>query len=316
MAAADELAQKYIQRYEMNEPEAIGGDDMQSMAPNSAVVIRAKDVRDHRKQKSRFRWSAQDKERFTEILDRVASLNADLYSLVRIDNTQVLANAVSSYLLPQLKDAMSLAVLQSHDVSVDPLLILSAKLKLLQVEGVPAADKEALWIAKDRLFIPDHSLQKRQVRLCGYLEQAGQLGIRAWMEWKHIPSSLTDDEKAELRDQTQALAACLLTARAKEFCIPPFLGMLTEPTGQARSTSDTYDFVFGWPLETYDTARKPQTLLKLFDSYPMPTLNDRFILAYKLASALSFLHASKWLHKSFRSDNIIFFSRNATEDLP
>jgi serine/threonine protein kinase len=53
----------------------------------------------------------------------------------------------------------------------------------------------------------------------------------------------------------------------------------------------------------------PKSLVDLFSEYQdfPPLLNERFELARKLASALSLMHASRWLHKGFRSDNIVFF---------
>ena len=42
-----------------------------------------------------------------------------------------------------------------------------------------------------------------------------------------------------------------------------------------------------------------------------PALGEKFKLASTLAIALDLLHSSEWLHKSLRSDNILFFQHRA-----
>jgi serine/threonine protein kinase len=51
------------------------------------------------------------------------------------------------------------------------------------------------------------------------------------------------------------------------------------------------------------------TLLDIISNFKAtpPLLGDKFKLAYTLASSMALLHASNWLHKSFRGDNILFF---------
>ena len=45
----------------------------------------------------------------------------------------------------------------------------------------------------------------------------------------------------------------------------------------------------------------------------MSLFNDQFSLGYTLASALSLFHACKWIHKGFRSDNILFFAKESED---
>ena len=102
-------------------------------------------LRDARAQTSKFLWATKDKAKFLEIVSRLESLNNDLYSLVRSDNTEALANALSSYLLPRLQSSLSLVALQQADTTLDPLLVLSARLKQLQNDPLrDVADKARL----------------------------------------------------------------------------------------------------------------------------------------------------------------------------
>ncbi|KAH7240270.1 uncharacterized protein BKA55DRAFT_577243 [Fusarium redolens] len=61
---------------------------------------------------------------------------------------------------------------------------------------------------------------------------------------------------------------------------------------------------------------KYTTLAQILDSYKgqPPSLDDRFILARKLCAAVAQLHTVGWVHKSIRSDNILFFN-TTSEDL-
>ena len=56
-------------------------------------------------------------------------------------------------------------------------------------------------------------------------------------------------------------------------------------------------------------ASSPQfsNLHSLLQTHKMPDLEERFLLARQLAMALSQFHAVGWVHKSFRSNNILFF---------
>lgn len=51
-------------------------------------------------------------------------------------------------------------------------------------------------------------------------------------------------------------------------------------------------------------------LHSLLQTHKMPDLEERFLLARQLAMALSQFHAVGWVHKSFRSNNILFFPPN------
>ena len=76
-----------------------------------------------------------------------------------------------------------------------------------------------------------------------------------------------------------------------------------------------HGLVYTWPSESFNESERPKTLLELIsvNDSTMPLLNDRFELTYALASALSLFHASKWIHKGFRSDNILFFTKDSED---
>ena len=132
MRATHELAEKYVGRYDMESLPGASFNSGGSLGANSILVHDIKTARESKHQKSRLKWGLKDKANFSELVNRMQSLNTELYNLVHVDSTASLASALSTYLLPQLKDALSLVALQQKDLSFDPLLALSARLKQLQ----------------------------------------------------------------------------------------------------------------------------------------------------------------------------------------
>lgn len=318
MRAAHELATKYVNRYDMDDstvaPHEIDG----SLTLGSGAVTNMKILRDARAQKSKFLWATKDKAKFLEIVSRLESLNNDLYSLVRSDNTETLANALSSYLLPRFQSSLSLVALQQADTTLDPLLVLSARLKQLQNDPLgDVADKaRLLTLGKD--FTPDQD-DSHGPRTFGTIElpEHERIPRPSWVEWKSVKMDAEDDNAKEIILRIKALATLLSAPKPTEFRIPPCVGLLVrdpKQTATVNSFVENFGFLYEWPAGTYDPTINPSTLLDMISSEKaeMPLLNQRFALAYSLASAMSMIHAIGWLHKAFRSDNILFFSQNGT----
>ncbi|KAL8939513.1 MAG: hypothetical protein Q9216_003319 [Gyalolechia sp. 2 TL-2023] len=106
---------------------------------------------------------------------------------------------------------------------------------------------------------------------------------------------------------------------------PTYLGSLklrgwTEDTRRARIA-----LVYEIPLPDLDPSLDRSRRLKVFtllsflhhgadtDSTNMPSLEDRFRLAFNLASSLLHLHAKKLFHRNINSRNIVFFINHDTE---
>ena len=313
LRAVHDLAAKYLDRYDMDQVTATGPNIDGSMALGGSAVTNMKVYRDAREQRSRFLWATSHKTKFTEIVLRMKSLNEDLYDLVRTDNTEALANALSSYLLPKLQNSLSLVALQQSDTTLDPLLVLSARIKQLQNDplGEVAGRAKILTIGDD--FTPEiiQSVNKRTFGSSKPNNDAGSMQP-SWVEWKTIDSDNTNEKQLTLR--IKALATVLAAPKPKEFRIPPYAGLLDSSesaTPSPEGSGKHIGFVYRWPENSYD-ADMPMTLLDLIKSAEsdMPLLDERFALAYSLASAISMFHATGWLHKAFRSDNILFFLKN------
>ncbi|KAL5313094.1 hypothetical protein ACEPPN_019521 [Leptodophora sp. 'Broadleaf-Isolate-01'] len=308
LRATHELAEKYIGRYDMEEPTP-RGDETVSF---STLATNIKELRDLKKQKSRFRWATTDKQKFTDLIERMSSLNADLVTLVHTDSTQYLANALSFYLLPQLKDMLSLAALQHNDMAADPLVKLSARLKQLQTSPIEEVANCAAYLNLED-FESLGTMQSSN-RSYGFLKTTGELGVAAWIEWKVVGSDIASEEHEKICLRIQALGSLLSTAQGAEFRIPPYAGLVEDKQvrDESASKNQKFGFVFTWPSPSPARGSRPKSLLELFETQ-QPPLEHRFEMSYKLASSLSLLHVSKWLHKGFRSDNILFFEREDGE---
>lgn len=68
----------------------------------------------------------------------------------------------------------------------------------------------------------------------------------------------------------------------------------------------------GFPIEDMNIRKPRATLFKLRDD-PVPALGLRFDLARKLVQSVSFLHASGWLHKNIRTDELYIFPKSGLE---
>jgi hypothetical protein len=307
MMAVHEYAQKFVQRYDMHEPTipqtAVGST---ATGISSNIIMKMKEARDLHDQKKRFIWGTKDKEKFSAIINRMKSLNADLRDLVRSNSTQSLAAALSASLIPQLKDTLSLVALQETD-TVDPLLKLSARLKQLQNDSEEQKDFDIPCYSIEKNFTLSASASDTK-RPTGYFQKEDGIDKHVWIEWRIVPNDLKQADQDAITTRIRALSAMLSAARAPEFHIPPCEG-LVEDTRLAANAAKKFGFIFTSPPSMSMDSTGPKSMLDLFKIYEAcpPLLNERFELAYKLASAMSLMHASKWIHKGFRSDNILFF---------
>lgn len=70
--------------------------------------------------------------------------------------------------------------------------------------------------------------------------------------------------------------------------------------------SARYGFVFSYPEESDSKMVSLKELMDNPSPKTLPTLEDRYQVAYSLGLSLATLHASGWLHKSIRSHNVLF----------
>ena len=125
------------------------------------------------------------------------------------------------------------------------------------------------------------------------------------LEWKQYGNS--DDENAQ-ETRTRNLASMLqrLTA-ADGLCIPQCLGYTADHQNYRTC------LIFKYPVGE-GAGEPPETLHRLLSSKGVPPLGDRFRLALNLATSLSALHTSGWLHKQLSSHNVLLFPQCTASD--
>ena len=306
MLATHHQAKKFLARYETPElaqSKNLLTDDHIGM--NSSFVAKIKEARDAHGQNSRFRWAAQDKRKFLEIVEQIGALNADLRDLVRGKNNQALAAAISSSLLPQITDTLSLVALQQTE-HIDPLVKLSAKLKELQYASESGTGAVAT-IPDYQPFFDEQKAHRKAQFWIGRLRRQNIPQIPAWVEWKIIPKQLNDDDRKTVLASIGGLSSMLSIAKDSEFHTPT-CQKLVEDTSHPAGEGRKLGFIFTPPANQTMPDTGPRSLLELFAEFEScpPLLNERFQLAYNLALAMSLMHASRWIHKGFRSENILF----------
>ena len=127
-----------------------------------------------------------------------------------------------------------------------------------------------------------------------------------WIEWKDA-DTMTAGDIRPAEDLMRLLADLMCNQKPERFRSPPCLGY-------ARRESATGETQFGMAFR--DPRDQPNTkliTLKALLDGPMPSLSERMKLCEALAECLFEFHTVGWLHKGFRSDNVVFFAEESHE---
>ncbi|KAK3691992.1 hypothetical protein B0T22DRAFT_446144 [Podospora appendiculata] len=318
MNATHELAIKFITKYKVD-PLAVpatvpaGSDVLQSQS-KWAVMLR--DARDRVPQGSRVKWAARDREKFMGLISRLTVLNADLWDVVTPEETD--AVRIVTGVLSGLTDQLSLAALQASPSTSSPasLLAFAAQLKQMQGETVSELAQRVKIITASELQVwkAESNDTSRRFRGTYTSGEVGGLPEPVWIEWKAVEKNNKAADAIMLR--IHALGALLATANAAAFHRPVCLGVYEDAKYKERTSGDRRaGFVYRLDAPT-DGSDLPLSLSDLVHAAQKTRtrapLGDRFELAYKLASALSLFHATGWIHKSLRSDSILFSSSSSS----
>ena len=125
---------------------------------------------------------------------------------------------------------------------------------------------------------------------------------QVWIEWRtaeDLPNGSVQDKQSILR--TVALAQMLSLPKPEHFYTPRCIGYVDNRSSQDR---------FGWIFQMPENSKRDTTLetlhVMLGQQMYKPTLSQRISIAWKLASSLSYLHTTDWLHKGVHSGNVLF----------
>ncbi|RSL94053.1 hypothetical protein CDV31_014467 [Fusarium ambrosium] len=179
-----------------------------------------------------------------------------------------------------------------------------AELRKVKQQSVAEASKQAKMISLDTLeiFSTDKDTIANPDRVFGRYDGHQGAPGPVMIEWKHV--SANDTAKADIVTRIRALVTLLCSTNHSDFCRYPCLGVYFDRKyEEAMQGNQRLGLVYQLPPGSVDV---PKSLLALIKGGKRPPLGDRFQLAYRLAAAMSLLHASHWIHKSFHSDNVLF----------
>ncbi|KAL8725337.1 MAG: hypothetical protein Q9181_006447 [Wetmoreana brouardii] len=129
-----------------------------------------------------------------------------------------------------------------------------------------------------------------------------------WVEWKTYKEKWDAKldkyvPQPENIHRVRELAALLQSPKPADFCSPRCLGYFDDRDDAEHSE---HDYRFGLVFEKPELL-SPVSLHNFITKYPKPTVRNRIVLAHKISVCVLYLHAVNWLHKSLRSDSIVFF---------
>jgi hypothetical protein len=156
-------------------------------------------------------------------------------------------------------------------------------------------------------------------------QSASTSGSYYLLERKHFDPSILPADMARLTRRIQRLVLLLQRPKSLDFRTPQAEGCIKDPANSC------WWIVFHYPLHVDLSPRQPETshaatrrLLRQTKGAPVslltlltpaskfcPPLEQRLALASTLCATLSELYLSGWLHKSIRSENILFPSAGA-----
>lgn len=268
----------------------------------------------------RLQWAAGGRERVVKVIDDLGQLNSQLERLLDLPDRIWLKHGVSALLRDTLSRSTDMAEVETlqqllrPSVGVgDAAIASAAKFKRIRlVLGVDQRPDEkrpqttqAIFDTMPRLRTFKEKKLKDLINTTGKsLQTATFESSTVIVEWR------TTDEKryGSLEKQMQSLAL-LLGSADNTFASLSCIGL--------SSAKDTLRFglVYEMPMPRPISPNEPRefrNLYELISSGTKCSLGDRIRISLKLAEAVLQLHTAGWLHKSIRSDNIIFVA--ATKD--
>jgi hypothetical protein len=258
----------------------------------------------------RMKWVANETESNKKTLNEIESLLASLYRLLPPRSPNVEAAQTIISMSSQQESSGTVEVLlqaESKSAVVSETLSLRRAEKSLQEDLQSRVDQIKNQPPTPNLLVPTARyvvLQPDSIS-AGFRSFGTLDGKPALFEWKKYDPSWQGRKGIELRGRVDNLARLLNTdKKPEELLILHCEGYFDRP-GERR-----YGFVFLLPQPSDGF---PHSLRSMIDEpivERLPTLEDRYRLAYSLGLSIAILHTAEWLHKSIRSHNVLFTSQN------
>ena len=331
---------------------AEGESDLQERVPHykSSLEERAlRCVEKMRRYPSRIRWSTFDRERLETSLSQLSALNDAMMSLLdsqqqytfhqaqtrtsmqvlhlnnKVGHLLQLFQANSMQLsMAQLSQNLQLHSMQLSKYSSEPqeerqTLATLARFKALNVEINLDSGDEVRSNTSTGIFEPPPLDARSCTILCSVLssystEEERSDGIYentpVWIEWKYYEPVLHIGHTDPHTQVRISKLSALLSSPQKptQFHTPSCIGYFND------ASKYRFGLLFRRPTGVSSTA-VPSSLFDLIISNEKPSLSVRVHLAHTLATAVQYLHSTNWLHKAFRSQNVVFFTNPGDTDI-
>ncbi|KAH8674643.1 hypothetical protein BGZ60DRAFT_404447 [Tricladium varicosporioides] len=255
-----------------------------------------------------LQWLSGQKESSQNRLTEIESLIAGLYRLLppRIPNVEA-AQVVISF-EPSSSEQPKNISLALTNMSTSKFS--SGTLGLIKLDHSLSTDLQRR-VAEFQQSLPAPNLEISVQRIQVEAKDEITVGARSYgqldqktpviIEWKKYDHRWQGQKGIQLRGRIDNLARLLhAETKPQELLTLHCLGYFD------NVKESQYGFIFSYP-QSFDT--KMSSLKVLLDkpsTETLPTLEDRYKIAYSIGLSISILHTADWLHKSIRSQNILF----------
>ncbi|CAM1508847.1 Fc.00g025860.m01.CDS01 [Cosmosporella sp. VM-42] len=288
-------------------PKVVGPSD-EAFKESSNWVKKIQDQRNKIKQVKRVSWAIQDKDELQGVVNELKKRNDQLWSLVqaseadRVRSSTAMLQSIKSH---QENEISLLAIQQQITANPDSLLAISFHLKELQDADPSKIANQATRLTANEITAMGSQTTASSLAL-GFYSPRNGLPRDAFMEWKGVEA--TNPAKNQIIQRIQALGALLSLRNTAEFRRPTCIGIFDDQIYEERTKGNRrIAFVYELPSKTDSLPISLSYLLTTAKKTKhRPPLGQRFLLAYRLATAISLFHASDWIHKALRADNVLF----------
>ncbi|RDA83891.1 hypothetical protein CP532_3358 [Ophiocordyceps camponoti-leonardi (nom. inval.)] len=165
------------------------------------------------------------------------------------------------------------------------------------LQSMPKTDLD---LAPSQVKITEHDSTTAGLRSFGLLDKDSKVMI----EWKKYDSSWRGQKGIRMRGRIRNIAQFLhADSKPDELLTPRCVGVFDD------AEHSRYGFVFSLPSDAGATIMSLKQLLDHRTPETLPSLEDRYRVAYHVGLSLAMLHTAGWLHKSIRSQNVLFVVR-------
>ncbi|PHH65739.1 hypothetical protein CDD81_1466 [Ophiocordyceps australis] len=249
----------------------------------------------------RLQWASHEAAASQKVLADIDALLSSLYRLLPVSapNPHAAAAIVALDYVPE-----------SVILSAEPTLAKTMTLRHLChgldqdlerrvagfLQSMPQTDLD---LAPRRVQITEHDATTAGLRSFGRLDSQANVMV----EWKRYDSSWRGQKGIRMRGRMRNIAQLLHADSPDELLTPRCLGVFDDAE-QSR-----YGFVFALPVGTDASIMSLKQLLDHRSPETLPSLQDRYAIAYRVGLSLAMLHTAGWLHKSIRAHNVLFTLR-------